>query len=119
VDVHFPDAELVVLVEDPLNTHSPAALSEGLAPAESKRVPDRLEFCWPPKHGGCLSKAEIEASVLKRQYLNRRIRDRITLARENGAWATKRNGKDDTVNERFMTEDARIKLKRLYPSVYT
>ena len=117
VDVHFPDAEIIVVVEDQLNTHSPAALYEFFAPAEAKRILDRLEFHWTPKHGSWLNMAEIELSALNRQCLNRCIPDKITLAHETAAWATERNDKDATVTWRFTTNDARIKLKRLYPSI--
>jgi hypothetical protein len=99
-----------------LNTHSPAALYEVFPPAEAKRILDRLEFHWTPKHGSWLNMAEIELSALNRQCLNRFIPDKMTLARETSAWATDRNNKAATVNWRFTTNDARIKLTRLYPS---
>ena len=117
VDVHFPDAEAVVVVEDQLNTHSPAALYEVFAPAEARRILDRLELHWTPKHGSWLNMAEIELSVLNRQCLNRCIPNKTTLAHETAAWMEERNGKHATVNWRFRTDDARIKLKRLYPSI--
>jgi transposase len=117
VDVHFSDAEVVIVVEDQLNTHSPAALYEAFAPAEAKRILDRLEFHWTPKHGSWLNMAEIELSALNRQCLNRCIPSKMTLAQETAAWATERNDRDATVNWRFTTDDARIKLKRLYPSI--
>ena len=117
VDVHFPNAESITVVQDQLNTHSPAALYEMFAPAEAKRILDRLDFHWTPKHGSWLNMAEIEWSVLNRQCLNRCIPDRATLARETAAWAAKRNSDDATVNWRFTTADARIKLTRLYPSI--
>jgi transposase len=117
VDVHFPDAEVVLVVEDQLNTHSPAALYEVFVPAEAKRILDRLEFHWTPKHGSWLNMAEIELSALNRQCLDRCIADKATLAHETAAWATERNERDATVNWRFTTDDARIKLKRLYPSI--
>jgi transposase len=117
VDVHFPDAECITVVEDQLNTHNPACLYEFFPPAEAKRILDQLEFHWTPKHGSWLNMAEIELSVLNRQCLNRYIPDKATLARETAAWATRRNSNDATVNWRFTTGDARIKLKRLYPSI--
>jgi len=117
VDVHFPDAESITVVQDQLNTHSPAALYEMFAPAEAKRILDRLDFHWTPKHGSWLNMAEIELSVLNRQCLNRCIPHRATLAQETAAWAAKRNSDDATVNWRFTAADARIKLKRLYPSI--
>ena len=117
VDIHFPDAERITVVQDQLNTHSPAALYEAFAPAEAKRILDRLVFHWTPKHGSWLNMAEIELSVLNRQCLNRCIPDKATLAHETAAWAARRNSDDATVNWRFTTADARIKLKRLYPSI--
>ena len=117
VDVHFPDAKSITVVQDQLNTHSPAALYDVFVPAEAKRILDRLEFHWTPKHGSWLNMAEIELSVLNRQCLNRCIPDKAALAQETRAWAAKRNSDDATVNWRFTTADARIKLKRLYPSI--
>jgi transposase len=117
VDVHFPDAERITVVLDQLNTHDPSALYEVFAPAEAKRILDRLELHRTPKHGSWLNMAEIELSVLNRQCLNRCIPDKATLAQETAAWATRRNSTDATVNWQFTTDDARIKLKRLYPSI--
>lgn len=117
VDVHFPMAERVILVQDQLNTHNPACLYEFFPPAEAKRILDRLEFHFTPKHGSWLNMAEIELSVLNRQCLDRYIPDKPTLIQETTAWTTKRNSKGATVNWRFTTVDARIKLKRLYPSI--
>jgi DDE superfamily endonuclease len=117
VDVHFPGAECIVVVEDQLNTHQPAALYEVFAPAEAKRILERLEFHYTPKHGSWLNMAEIEFSVLSRQCLDRRIADSDRLAREVAAWEERRNDARATVNWRFTTDDARIKLKRLYPSI--
>lgn len=117
VDVHFPQAEKVVIVQDQLNTHSPACLYEVLAPAEAKRILDRLEFHYTPKHGSWLNMAEIELSVLNRQCLNRCIPNQAVLIRETEAWALQRNNKQATVDWQFTSDDARIKLKRLYPSI--
>jgi transposase len=117
VDIHFPDAEYVTVVQDQLNIHAPAALYEVFPPAEAKRILDRLEFHWTPKHGSWLNMAEIELSVLNRQCLNHCIPDQATLARETAAWAAARNSHAATVNWRFATADARIKLRRLYPSI--
>jgi transposase len=117
VDVHFPDAERIIVILDQLNTHSPAALYEVFAPAEAKRILDRLEFHQTPKHGSWLNVAEIELSVLNRQCLDRCIPDKETLRQETAAWAAKRNSDGATVNWQFTTVDARIKLKRLYPSI--
>jgi hypothetical protein len=117
VDVHFPQAIRIRLVEDNLNTHDPAALYEVFAPTEAKRILDRLEFHYTPKHGSWLNMAEIEFSVLSRQCLHPRIPDMPTLEREVGAWQAERNQAQATVHWRFTTSDARIKLKRLYPSI--
>jgi hypothetical protein len=117
VDVRYPDAECIVLVMDNLNTHTPAALYEAFSPAEAKRLADKLEIHYTPKHGSWLNIAEIELSVLSRQCLDRRVPDFATLAAEVAAWQDQRNAAGGTVDWRFTTADARIKLKRLYPSV--
>ncbi len=116
VDVQHPDAERIVLVMDNLNTHTPASLYEAFPPAEAKRLADKLELHYTPKHGSWLNMAEIELSVLARQCLGRRLPDRETLAREVAAWEAARNASSTAVDWRFTTSDARIKLKRLYPS---
>ena len=115
VDVHFSEAEQIVIVEDNLNTHTPAALYSAFAPEEAKRIWDRLEFHYTPKHGSWLNMAEIELSVLSRQCLKRRIPDQVALIRETAAWEARRNASGATVDWRFTTADARIKLKKLYP----
>jgi len=117
-DIHFPQAEKIVIVQDQLNTHSPACLYEVFPPIEAKRILDRLEFHFTPKHGSWLNMAEIELSVLSRQCLNRCIPSQPILIRETEAWTIQRNNKQATVNWQFATEDARIKLKRLYPSIH-
>ncbi len=117
VDARYPDAERIVLVMDNLNTHTPASLYEAFPPAEAKRLADKLEIHYTPKHGSWLNMAEIELSVLARQCLDRRIPDADTLRREVTAWADARNGAAAVVDWRFTTDDARIKLKRLYPVV--
>jgi hypothetical protein len=117
VDVHYPDAEIIVLVLDNLNTHTPAALYEVFDPAQAKRLVDRLEIHYTPKHGSWLNMAEMELSVLARQCLDRRIPDAGTLEQEVSAWETRRNTLGASVDWRFTTSDARIKLKRLYPSI--
>jgi len=117
VDIHFPHAEKIVIVQDQLNTHSPACLYEVFMPAEAKRILDRLEFHSTPKHGSWLIMAEIELSVLGRQCLNRCIPSQTLLIRATEAWALQRNNKQATVNWHFTSDDARIKLKRLYPSI--
>jgi transposase len=117
VDELFPEAEVVVVVEDNLNTHTPAALYEAFEPAEAKRILDRLEFHYTPKHGSWLNMVEIELSILSEQCLDDRIPDPETLQREVKAWETARNEQGATVNWRFSTSDARIKLERLYPNL--
>ena len=117
VDVHFPGAERITVVLDNLNTHTPAALYAAFEPAEAKRIWDKLEFHYTPKHGSWLNMAEIELSVLSRQCLDRRIPDQETLKTEVAAWETERNTSGATVMWRFTTADARIKLKHLYPSI--
>ena len=117
VDVRHRDAERIVLVEDNLNTHSPASLYKAFSPEEARRIIDKLEFHYTPKHGSWLDMAEIELSILSRQCLDRRIPDQDTLRKEIKAWEDKRNECKATMDWRFTTEDARIKLKRLYPKV--
>jgi transposase len=116
IDVHYPDAERFVLVLDNLNTHTPGSLYEAFPPAEAKRLADKLEIHPTPKHGSWLNIAEIELSILGRQCLSRRLPDRATLTREVAAWEAERNAAGGKVDWRFTTDDARIKLKRLYPS---
>jgi hypothetical protein len=117
VDVHYPEAERIVLVLDNLNTHTPAALYEAFPPAQARQLAEKLEIHYTPKHGSWLNIAEIELSVLSRQCLDRRIPDQAALSVAVAAWQDRRNGAGGTVNWRFTTEDARIKLKRLYPSI--
>ena len=117
IDVHFPEAERVVLVLDNLNTHSPGSLYEAFPPAEAKRLADKLELHFTPKHGSWLNIAEIELSTMAGQCLDRRIPARETLEREVAAWEAERNALGGTVKWQFTTEDARIKLERLYPSI--
>ncbi len=117
VDRYYPAAEKIVLVMDNLNTHTPAALYEVFEPAEARRLIEKLESHYTPKHGSWLNMAEIEFSVLTRQCLDRRIGSRTELEQEVAAWQTKRNGQAVGINWRFTTADARIKLKHLYPSI--
>ena len=117
VDVHYPKAERIVLVLDNLNTHVGSALYETFPPAEARRLLDRLEFHYTPPHGSWLNMAEIELSILARQCLDRRIPDHDLLVREVAAWEATRNTRQCTITWRFTTEDARIKLTRLYPSL--
>jgi len=118
VDVHYPAAEKVVLVMDNLNTHTPGSLYDAFEPAEAKRLCDHLEIHHTPKHGSWLNIAECDLSVLSRQCTDRRIPDEETLHREVHAWQQERNAKQVTVDWQFTTEDARVKLKHLYPSIY-
>jgi hypothetical protein len=119
VDVHYPNADRIVLVMDNLNTHTPASLYEAFDPAEAKRLADKLEIHPTPKHGSWLNIAEIELSVLARQCLDRRIDSRARLMQETAAWEAERNASQRGVDWRFTTADARVKLKRLYPSRLT
>ena len=116
VDVYFPHAEKIVLVSDNLNTHKPAALYEAFPPQEARRMLEKLERHHTPKHGSWLNMAEIELSMLQRQCLDRRLPDQDTIKREVAAWEQERNQHAVQVNWRFTTADARIKLKKLYPS---
>ncbi len=117
VDIRYPDATKITVVHDQLNTHVPASLYKAFKPAEAKRILDKLEFHYTPKHGSWLDMAEIELSVLARECLDRRIPDKVTLIKEVTAWEIRRNQGDRTVDWQFTTTDARIKLKRLYPSI--
>lgn len=115
VDVHFPEAEKIVLIFDNLNTHDPISLYKAFPPTEAKRLWDKLEIHFTPKHGSWLNVAEIELSVLSRQCLHRRLPDQATLEVEVAAWVAARNAEAVTVNWQFTTADARIKVHRLYP----
>lgn len=117
VDDLFPEADKVVLVSDNLNTHTPASLYEAFEPTEAKRILDRLEFHYTPKHGSWLNMVEIEIGVLVEQCLDDRIPDEETLSRQITAWETARNEQHATINWRFTSIDARNKLKRLYPVI--
>jgi len=116
VDVLYPEAAVIRVVLDNLNTHTGAALYEAFAPAEARRILRRLAFHYTPKHGSWLNMAEIEWSVLTQQCLDRRIADTTTLAREIAAWEAARNEMKVTVDWRFTTAKARTKLALLYPS---
>jgi hypothetical protein len=118
VDVQYPQATGIVLVMDQLNTHSPASLYAAFPPAEAKRLADKLEIHYTPAHGSWLNMAEIELSALQRQCLDRRLGNRVTMEREVAAWVAARNTAATTIDWQFTTEDARIKLKRLYPSFH-
>lgn len=117
VDDWYPQAEKIVLVMDNLNTHGLPSLYEAFKPAVAKRLADKLEIHYTPKHGSWLDMAEIELGILNRQCLNRRIDNIEELKREASAWEAQRNAKTVKVDWRFTNVDARIKLKRLYPSI--
>jgi len=117
VDIDYADAECVVLVTDNLNTHSLACLYEAFAPVEARRIANKIEWHYTPEHGSWLNMAEIELSVLHRQCLSRRIEDVPSLEREVAAWQNERNAAQATIDWQFTTNDARIKLRRLYPTL--
>ena len=117
VDGRYQEADKLVLVMDQLNTHSPASLYEAFAPEEAKRLADRLEIHHTPKHGSWLNMAEIELSALGRQCLSRRIAHQDTLKRQIVGWEEKRNAARPQIKWQFTTQDARIKLRTLYPSL--
>jgi hypothetical protein len=116
-DEWYPEAEKVVLVMGNLSTHAPAALYEAFAPAAARRLVEKLEWHDTPRPGSWLNVAETELSVLARQCLDRRIPDLEALRREVAAWVTARNAAAVKVDWRFTTADARVKLKRLYPTI--
>ena len=116
-DTHFPGSAKIVLVQDNLNTHKPASLYEAFPPTEARRLVERFEWHYTPKHGSWLDMAESELSVLSSQCLNRRIPDQQVLKEEVEAWEADRNKKHAKANWQFTTADARVKLKRLYPAL--
>jgi hypothetical protein len=116
-DRYYAGAEQIVLVCDNLSTHTPAALYEAFAPAEARRLAERFEWHYTPKHGSWLNVAEMELSVLARQCLDRRIPDLEALRREVAAWLARRNAAVVKVDWQFTTADARVKLKKLYPTL--
>ena len=115
----YKDAEKITLVMDNLNTHKASSFYETFIPEAAKRLWDRFEFVYTPKHGSWLNMAEIELNVLNGQCLNRRIDDIEIVKTEVNAWVTRRNQKQATINWQFTTEDSRIKLKKLYPTLNT
>ncbi len=117
VDQHFPEAEGIRLVVDNLNTHTPAALYAAFPAAEARRWASKLEFHYTPKHGSWLNMAEIELSVLGRQCLDRHFPGQDAVRSEAAAWERRRNAEQAVITWRFNTPDARIKLRRLYPSI--
>jgi uncharacterized small protein (DUF1192 family) len=116
-DTHFPGSAKIVLVQDNLNTHKPASLYEAFPPAEARRLVERFEWHYTPKHGSWLDMAESELSVLSSQCLDRRISDQRVLKDEVEAWEADRNRKHAKANWQFTTADARVKLRRLYPAL--
>ena len=116
-DTHFPGSAKITLVQDNLNTHKPASLYEVFPPAEARRLVERFEWHYTPKHGSWLDMAESELGVLSSQCLDRRIPDQQFLKQEVEAWVADRNSKHAKANWQFTTADARVKLKRLYPAL--
>jgi hypothetical protein len=116
-DVYYPGADVIIVVLDNLNTHSPGSFYEAFEPQEARRLVNRFEFHYTPKHGSWLNMAEIELSVLARQCLAGRIPDQETLIAQVSAWEKERNASVVTVHWRFTTADARIKLAHLYPRI--
>ena len=117
ISLQYENAEKITLVMDNLNTHIPGSLYETFLPDKAKALLDRFEFVYTPKHGSWLNMAEIELNVLIAQCLNRRIDNIETVQKEVQAWQKYRNNKNAKVNWRFTTDDARIKLSRLYPTL--
>jgi transposase len=117
VDEQYPEVEKIVLVMDNLNTHTGASLYETFPPEEARRLLDKLEIHYTPKHGSWLNMAEIGLSILSKQCLHRRIPDMKKITDEVGAWSTQINNAQKKIDWQFTTTDARIKLKRLYPSI--
>jgi len=117
VDVHYADAEKIVLVLDNLNTHSEGSLYEAFEPAEARRLAEKLEIHYTPKHGSWLNMAEIEIGVLSRQCFSKYIESKERMIAEVAAWERQRNEANATVDWQFRTADARVKLKKLYPVI--
>jgi hypothetical protein len=117
-DVQYPKAKRIMLVMDNYNTHSASAFYETFRPKEAKRLWDRFEFVYTPKHGSWLNMAEIELHVLNGQCLNRHISEMEIIKEEVDAWKTCRNNKNSKINWQFTNKEARVKLKRLNPSIY-
>jgi len=116
VEERYPKAQVIELTLDNLNTHKPASLYEAFEPAEARCILRKINFYYTPKHGSWLNMAEIELSILQRQYLDRRLPDEPTLKQEIASWEERRNGQKATIDWRFSLDHARTKLKRLYPS---
>jgi len=118
VEEDFPGAEKIVLVMDNLNTHRPASLYEAFEPERAKRIWDKLEIHYTPRHGSWLNMAEIEFGCLKRSGLSDRVPDMESMRREVTDWVIRRNAEGGKIDWRFTSQDARIKLKRLYPKLH-
>ena len=118
-DDRYPEADVITVVMDNLNTHGPASFYEAFEAEEVRRLSKRFDFHYTPKHGSWLNMAETELSTLSRQCLDRRIPEQQALKREAAAWERERNSKYSTINWQFTTEKARVKLKRLYPTKST
>lgn len=116
VDERYPEAKVIELTLDNLNAHKPASLYEAFEPAEARRILRKINFHYTPKHGSWLNMAEIDLSILQRQCLDRRVPDEQTLKQEVAAWEERRNGQKATIDWRFSLDDARTRLRRLYPS---
>ena len=116
-DVLYPHAEKIVLVTDNLNTHSPASFYKAFPPEEARRLTERLEWHFTPKHGSWLNMAEIEIGVMSRQALAKPLPDMESFKKQVRAWTIRRNADAAKINWQFTTKDARIKLARLYPSI--
>ena len=117
ISLNYIDADKITIVMDNYSTHSASSFYETFEPKQAKKLWDRFEFIFTPKHGSWLNMAEIELNVLQKQCLNRRIDNIKTIEEETSHWQNYRNSKKSKVNWRFRTKDARIKLKRLYPSI--
>jgi DDE superfamily endonuclease len=113
----YAQAEKVTLVQDNLSAHKPSAMYELFEPERARRLLDKIEFVYTPKHGSWLNIAEIELSVMSRQCINKRIATQADLIEATSQWEARRNAQEVTIDWQFTTSDARIKLKRLYPSI--
>jgi hypothetical protein len=116
-DIHFPTAKTIVLVQDNLNIHAKGSLYQAFPAAEARRLVERFEWHYTPKHGSWLNLAESEIGVLSSQCLDRRIPDKQILSDEIAAWEHDRNTNHTKADWQFSTKDARVKLKHLYPAI--
>lgn len=118
IEMNYKTSKKITLVMDNLNTHKPGSLYKSFPPEKAKALWDRFDFVYTPKHGSWLNMAEIELNVLSNQCLNRRIDNILTVKKECKAWQNNRNNMNSIINWQFTTKDARIKLKRLYPTLH-